>query len=115
MRAKVGDWLLMKGTTTGQHDQRGLISEVHSEGGSPPYVVRWLATEHEAIVYPGSDAIVVTAEEQRKPTNGHARPPRCKARSHHQRADESIADGAESDSAATEHSMVGAISGFPRH
>lgn len=64
MRAKVGDWLLMKGTTTGQHDQRGLISEVHSEDGSPPYVVRWLATEHEAIVYPGSDAIVVTAEEQ---------------------------------------------------
>ncbi|MCB0937098.1 MAG: DUF1918 domain-containing protein [Mycobacterium sp.] len=64
MRAKVGDWLVMKGTTTGQHDQRGLISEVHSEDGSPPYVVRWLATEHEAIVYPGSDAIVVTAEEQ---------------------------------------------------
>ena len=64
MRAKVGDWLVMKGTTTGQHDQRGLISEVHSEDGSPPYVVRWLATEHEAIVYPGSDAIVVTPEEQ---------------------------------------------------
>jgi len=26
--------------------------------------VRWLATDHEATVYPGSDAIVVTAEEQ---------------------------------------------------
>ena len=64
MRAKVGDWLVMKGTTTGQHDQRGLITEVHSEDGSPPYVVRWLATDHEAIVYPGSDAIVVTAEQQ---------------------------------------------------
>lgn len=64
MRAKVGDWLLMKGTTTGQHDQRGLISEVHSEDGSPPYVVRWLTTDHESIVYPGSDAIVVTPEEQ---------------------------------------------------
>ena len=64
MRAKAGDWLVMKGTTTGQHDQRGLITEVHSEDGSPPYVVRWLATDHEAIVYPGSDAIVVTAEQQ---------------------------------------------------
>jgi hypothetical protein len=64
MKAKVWDWLVMKGTTTGQHDQRGLITEVHSEDGSPPYVVRWLATGHEATVYPGSDAIVVTAEEQ---------------------------------------------------
>ena len=64
MKAKVGDWLVMKGTTTERHDQRGLITEVHSEDGSPPYVVRWLATDHKATVYPGSDAIVVTAEEQ---------------------------------------------------
>lgn len=27
-------------------------------------MVRWLATDHEAAVYPDSDAIVVTAEEQ---------------------------------------------------
>ncbi len=87
MKAKVGDWLVMKGTTTELHDQRGLITEVHSEDGSPPYVVRWLATDHEATVYPGSDAIVVTAEEQRKPTNGHAPEPRpCKARSRTPRA-----------------------------
>jgi hypothetical protein len=66
MKAKVGDWLVMKGTTTGLHDQRGLIIEVHSEDGSPPYVVRWLATDHETTVFPGSDAIVVTAEEQEK-------------------------------------------------
>jgi hypothetical protein len=64
MKAKNGDWLVMKGTTAGQHDHRGLIIEVHSEDGSPPYVVRWLNTDHEATVYPGSDAIVVTAEEQ---------------------------------------------------
>jgi hypothetical protein len=64
VKAKVGDWLVLKGTTTEQHDQRGLITEVHSEHGSPPYVVRWLATGHEATVFPGSDAIVVTPEEQ---------------------------------------------------
>ena len=64
MKAKVGDWLVMKGTTVERQDQRGLITEVHSEDGSPPYVVRWLANDHEATVYPGSDAIVVTAEEQ---------------------------------------------------
>jgi hypothetical protein len=32
--------------------------------GSPPYVVRWLATCHVATVFPGPDAIVVTPEEQ---------------------------------------------------
>mgnify|MGYP001014147331 CR=1 FL=1 len=66
MRAKVGDWLVMKGTTTGQHDQRGLISEVHSEDGSPPYVVRWLTTDHVATMYPGPDAIVISAAEHER-------------------------------------------------
>ncbi|PXX00402.1 DUF1918 domain-containing protein [Mycolicibacterium moriokaense] len=83
MKAKVGDWLEIKGTTTERHDQRGLVTEVHSEDGSPPYVVRWLATGNEATVFPGSDAIVVTQEEQEEATNGHAPDTRpCKARSH---------------------------------
>jgi Domain of unknown function (DUF1918) len=60
----VDQGLVLKGTTTEQHDQRGLITEVHSKDGSPPYVVRWLATDHEATIFPGSDAIVVTPEEQ---------------------------------------------------
>jgi hypothetical protein len=64
MKANVGDWLVIKGTTTGRSDQRGLITEVHSADGSPPYVVRWLATSHVATVVPGPDAIVVTPEEQ---------------------------------------------------
>ncbi|HME76963.1 MAG TPA: DUF1918 domain-containing protein [Mycobacterium sp.] len=64
MKAKVGDWLVIKGTTTERHDQRGLITEVHSKDGSPPYVVRWLHADYETTVIPGSDAIVVTPEEQ---------------------------------------------------
>jgi hypothetical protein len=64
MKANVGDWLVIKGTTTELADQRGLITEVHSADGSPPYVVRWLATGHEATVFPGSDAVIVTPEEQ---------------------------------------------------
>jgi hypothetical protein len=64
MKANVGDWLVMKGTTTELSDKRGLITEVRSADGSPPYVVRWLDSEHEATVYPGSDAVVVTAAEQ---------------------------------------------------
>ena len=64
MKAKVGDWLVIKGTTIDQPDQRGLISEVHSPDGSPPYVVRWLETDHVATVFPGTDAVVVTAAEK---------------------------------------------------
>ncbi|MGO9154219.1 DUF1918 domain-containing protein [Mycobacterium sp.] len=64
MKAKVGDWLVIKSGTIDQPDQRGLITEVHSPDGAPPYVVRWLATDHEATVFPGADAIVVTAAQQ---------------------------------------------------
>jgi hypothetical protein len=63
MRAKVGDFLVVKGTTTERHDQHAEIIAVRSEDGSPPYVVRWLMNGHEATVYPGSDAVVVTAAE----------------------------------------------------
>jgi hypothetical protein len=64
MKANVGDYLIIKGTTTERSDQRGVITEVHSADGSPPYVVRWLATAHVTTVFPGPDAIVVTPEEQ---------------------------------------------------
>ena len=64
MKAEVGDWLVMKGTTTELSDQRGLITEVRSADGSPPNVVRWLNTGHETTVFPGPDAVVVTAAEQ---------------------------------------------------
>lgn len=63
MKAKVGDYLVVKGTTTERHDQHAEITEVRSQDGSPPYVVRWLVTGHEATVYPGSDAVVVSAAD----------------------------------------------------
>ena len=64
MKANVGDWLVIKGRTIDQPDVRGLITEVHSADGSPPYVVHWLDTDHVATVFPGPDATVVTAAEQ---------------------------------------------------
>jgi hypothetical protein len=65
MKAKVGDWLVIKGGTIGRRDLRGLITEVHSKDGEPPFQVRWLDTDEQATVFPGPDAIVVTAAEQR--------------------------------------------------
>lgn len=44
MKAKVGDWLVIKGSTIDRPDVRGLITDVRSLDGSPPYVVRWLET-----------------------------------------------------------------------
>jgi Domain of unknown function (DUF1918) len=41
-----------------------MITEVHGAEGSAPYMVRWLETGHEALVFPGPDAIVVTSAEQ---------------------------------------------------
>ena len=64
MKAKIGDFLMIKGTTVDQSDQCGEITEVRSTDGSPPYVVRWLASGHVATVYPGPDAIVLTPAEQ---------------------------------------------------
>lgn len=65
MKARVGDWLVIKGTTVDRSDERGLITEVRTSDGSPPYVVRWLTSGHVATVFPGPDAIVVTEAEQR--------------------------------------------------
>lgn len=65
MKAKAGDWLVMKGRTIGRSEQRGLITEAHRDDGSPPYVVHWLDSGHVATVYPGPDAVIVTAAEQR--------------------------------------------------
>jgi Domain of unknown function (DUF1918) len=65
MKAKVGDWLVVKATRVDQPEKRGQITDVRSNDGSPPYVVRWLDSDNEATVFPGSDAVVVTAEDQR--------------------------------------------------
>jgi len=36
----------------------GEILEVRGEDGGPPYVVRWSDNGHEALVFPGPDAVV---------------------------------------------------------
>lgn len=58
MKVKRGDWLVEPG------GRRGQITAVKHEDGRPPYLVRWLDTEHEALVFPGPDTHVVTAEQE---------------------------------------------------
>jgi hypothetical protein len=58
MKVKRGDWLVEPS------GRRGQVTAVKYEDGRPPYLVRWLDTEHEALVFPGPDAHIVTAEEE---------------------------------------------------
>lgn len=63
MHAETGDWLLVEQPIADRSARRGVIVGVRRSDGRPPYVVRWLDTNHEALVYPGPDAHVVTAAE----------------------------------------------------
>jgi hypothetical protein len=65
MHAKPGDWLVIKSPRVDAPEQRGRIVEVHSADGTPPYVVRWTTDDHVSTVFPGPDAVVLTAEEER--------------------------------------------------
>lgn len=65
MKAKAGDWLVVEGPVIDHGARRGLIVSVRHEDGTPPYLVRWLDSEHETLVFPGPDAHVVTAEDAR--------------------------------------------------
>ena len=40
----------------------GEILEVRGKDGTPPYVVRWFDTGHEALVFPGPDATIQPPE-----------------------------------------------------
>lgn len=58
MHATVGDRLVVHGTHVDDVTRDGEILEVRGRDGTPPYVVRWSDTGHEAFVFPGPDAEV---------------------------------------------------------
>lgn len=63
MRAVVGDRLVIKGHHIGEPDHDAEILEVRGMDGSPPYLVRWGDTGHEALLFPGTDAFVEHFEQ----------------------------------------------------
>jgi len=58
MKASIGDRLVIKGHHVGEPDRDAEILEVHGDGGSPPYLVRWDEDGHEGLFFPGSDAVI---------------------------------------------------------
>jgi hypothetical protein len=65
MRAKVGDRLVLEGTHVGDRRRRGVIVDVRNGDGSPPYRVKWLDDDHEALVFPGADARIEAGDPTR--------------------------------------------------
>jgi hypothetical protein len=59
--AGTGDWLLVHARTDSTRGRRGEILEARGRQGGPPYLVRWVDTGAQALVYPGPDAQVISA------------------------------------------------------
>ena len=58
LQAEPGDRLIVHGHRQGEPERDGEILETRGPDGSPPFLVRWSDTGHEAIFYPASDASV---------------------------------------------------------
>ncbi|MEU8413461.1 DUF1918 domain-containing protein [Amycolatopsis japonica] len=86
LRAQRGDWLVIKGSTLGKPDQRGLIIEVRSSDGTPPYVVRWMEDDHVSMVFPGPDAVIITEAEQSAAAASRTRSACGRTKGHRHRA-----------------------------
>ena len=69
MHASVGDRIHVNGTHVSDHERDGEILEVRGKDGTPPYVVRWYDTGHEALVFPGPDATIRPATHGEPPGN----------------------------------------------
>ena len=63
MRAAVGDRIVVRSTHVGEMPRDGEIVEVRGRDGQPPYVVRWSGDGHQALFFPGPDALIDTAGE----------------------------------------------------
>jgi hypothetical protein len=72
MRARVGDRLIVEG----DHARTGLVIGIRSEDGSPPYVIRWLANGHIALVFPTEYSRIVPSEGLTA-TDSRTRPGTC--------------------------------------
>lgn len=58
MRARVGDEIVVRGTTAGVNARDGEIVGLHHPDGSPPYDVRWADSGRVTLYFPGPDAYI---------------------------------------------------------
>ncbi|WP_189704886.1 DUF1918 domain-containing protein [Streptomyces anandii] len=58
MHARVGDEIVVRGTTSGVVTRDGEVVGLHHPDGSPPYDVRWADSGRVTLYFPGPDAYV---------------------------------------------------------
>ena len=58
MHATAGDRIIVRSTRVGEPDRDGEVLEVRGADGTPPFLVRWSATGHEALFFPGPDTVI---------------------------------------------------------
>ena len=58
MRARVGDEIVVRGTTAGVIARDGEIVGLHHRDGSSPYDVRWADSGRVTLYFPGPDAYI---------------------------------------------------------
>ena len=57
MQATIGDRICIHGSFVGHPDKNGEIVEVHGDGGTPPYLVKF-DDGKTRLIYPGPDAVI---------------------------------------------------------
>jgi len=60
MHAEVGNWLVIHGRALDDPVREGLVVDVPHGDGTPPYLVRWTDDDRLSLVFPGSDAELLT-------------------------------------------------------
>jgi uncharacterized protein DUF1918 len=63
MYAKPGDWLLVQSSREATPTRYGEILAA-AAGGAPPYTVHWVDTGRTGLVFPGPDAVVISADRR---------------------------------------------------
>ena len=58
MHAQSGDQVVIKSHDVGAPDRKGEVLEARGTDGTEPFLVRWDATGHTSLLFPGSDCHV---------------------------------------------------------
>ena len=77
MKASVGDGIGIRGQRVGDQRRHGEIVEVRGADGAPPYLVHW-SDGHEALFFPGPDAIIEQLGASQAPVRKSRARPRKK-------------------------------------
>ena len=72
MYARKGDRLVIHSRAVDGPVRDAEVLEVRHPDGSPPYLVRWSDTGHEALVFPGPDASVQHFEQASESAAGQS-------------------------------------------